>query len=105
MTLFSTETVPVPYDAETYLGLRQQYTEVQFNTTYFTVGTDQYTLLTHKQLDLCIKLSTVYYCEQAYLLKSKEIPSCQVAIYFDLLPEQKVSSCSFVYTQNKAYDP
>ena len=48
MTLFSTETVPVPYDAETYLGLRQQYTEVQLNATYFTVGTDQYTLLTHK---------------------------------------------------------
>ena len=28
MTLFSTETVPVLYDAETYLGLRQQFTEV-----------------------------------------------------------------------------
>ena len=38
------------------------------------------------------------------MLKSKEIPSCQAAIYFDLPPEQKVSSCSFVYTQNKAYD-
>ena len=105
MTLFSTETVPVPYNAETYLGLRQQYTEVQLNATYFAVGPDQYTILSHKQLDLCIKLRTIYYCEQAYLLKSNEIPSCQAAIYFDLPPEQKVSSCSFVYTQNKAYDP
>ena len=105
MTLFSTETVPVPYDAETYLGLRQQYTEVQLNATYFVVGPDQYTLLFHKQLDLCIKLRMIYYCEQAYLLKSKEIPSCQAAIYFDLSPEQKVLSCSFVYTKNKAYDP
>ena len=105
MTLFSTETVPVPYDAETYLGLRQQYTEVQLNATYFVVGTDQYTLLSRKQLELCIKLRTVYYCEQAYLLKSKEISSCHAAIYFDLPLEQKVSSCSFVYTQNKAYDP
>ena len=105
MTLFSTETVPVPYDAETYLGLRQQYTEVQLNATYFAVATDQYTLLSCKQLDLCIKLRMIYYCEQAYLLKSKEIPSCQAAIYFDLPPEQKVSSCSFVYTQNKAYGP
>ena len=105
MTLFPTETVPVPYDTETFLGLRQQYTEVQLNATYFAVGTDQYTLLSRKQLELCIKLRTVYYCEQAYLLKSKEIPSCHAAIYFDLLPEQKVSSCSFVYTQNKAYDP
>ena len=105
MTLFSTETVPVPYNAETYLGLRQQYTEVQLNTTYFAVGQDQYTLLSHKQLDLCIKLRMIYYCEQAYLLKSKEIPSCQAAVHFDLPPEQKVSSCSFVYTQNKVYDP
>ena len=105
MTLFSTETVPVSYDAKTYLGLRQQYTEVQLNATYFAVGTDQYTLLSHKQLELCIKLRTVYYCEQVYLLKSKEIPSCHAAIYFDLPPEQKVSSGSFVYTQNKAYDP
>ena len=105
MTLFSTETVPVLYDAETYLGLRQQYTEVQLNATYFAVGTDQYTPLSRKQLELCIKLKTVYYCEQAYLLKSKEIPSCHAAIYFDLPLEQKVLSCSFVYTQNKAYDP
>ena len=59
MTLFLTETVPVPYDTETYLGLRQQYTEVQLNATYFAVGTDQYTLLSHKQLDLCTKLRTI----------------------------------------------
>ena len=72
MTLFWTETVPVPYDAETYLGLRQQYTEVQLNDTYFVVGTDRYTLLSRKQLELCIKLRTIYYCEQAYLVKSKE---------------------------------
>ena len=98
MTLFSTEMVPVPYDAETYLRLRQQYTEVQLNATYFAVGMNQYTLLSYKQLDLCIKLRMIYYCEQAFLLKSKELPSCQAAIYFDLPPEQKVSSCSFVYT-------
>ena len=69
------------------------------------VGPDQYTLLSHKQLDLCIRLRTVYYCEQVYLLKSKEIPSCQAVIYFNMSLEQKASSCSFVYTQNKAYDP
>ena len=86
MTLFSTETIPVPYDTETYLGLRRQYTELLLNTTYFAVGPDQYTLLSSKQLALCTKLRTTYYCEQAYLLKSKEIPSCHAAIYFDMTP-------------------
>ena len=35
MTLFSMETVPVPYDAETYLGLQSQYT-VPISTALFT---------------------------------------------------------------------
>ena len=98
MTLFSTETVPVPYDAETYLGLQAQFTELQLNSTFFAVESDQFTLISRTQLDLCIKLRTTYYCEQAYLLKSKEVPCCQAAIYFDMPTEQKVSSCHFEYT-------
>ena len=105
MTLFSMDTVPVPYDVETYLGLRTQYTELQLNSTFFAVTTDQCTLLTENQLRLCTKLRATYYCEQAYLLKSKEIPSCQATIYFDMTTEQKVSACKFKYTQNKAYSP
>ena len=105
MTLFSTETVPVPYDAETYLGLQAQFTELQLNSTFFAVGSDQFTLISCTQLDLCIKLRTTYYCEQAYLLKSKEVPCCQAAIYFDMPTKQKVSSCHLEYTQNKPYSP
>ena len=105
LTLFSTQTVPVPYDVEMYSGLQTQYTEVTLNDTYFAMNEEQYTLLTRIQLELCIKLISTYYCEQAYLLQSKDIQSCHASLYFDLSAEQKVPSCDFKYMQNKPYTP
>ena len=35
MSLFSTQVLPVPYDAETYLGLRLQFTEAQIAPRLF----------------------------------------------------------------------
>ena len=36
---------------------------------------------------------------------SKEIKSCEVAIYFEMSEEVKIANCDFCYTQNKEYPP
>ena len=36
---------------------------------------------------------------------SKEIKSCEVAIYFEMSEEVKIANCDFWYTQNKEYPP
>ena len=105
MSLFSTNVVPIPYDTETYLGQHKQYTEIKLKTGYFTVSDSQYIELTEEQLHMCWKLRGVYYCEQAYLMISKEIKSCEVAIYFKMSEEVKIANCDFCYTQNKEYPP
>ena len=50
MSLFSTDMVPIPYDTETYLGQRKQFTEIKLRMGYFTVSDSQYIELTEEQL-------------------------------------------------------
>ena len=74
-------------------------------TGYFAVSDTQYIELTEEQLSMCWKLRGVYYCEQVYLLISKEVKSCEAAIYFEMSEEVKVATCDFWYTQNIEYPP
>ena len=105
MSLFSTDVVPVPYDAQTYLGKQNQFTEIKLRKGYFAVSSTQYVELTKEQLELCWKMHSTYYCEQAYLLLSTEIKSCEAAIYFEMEADVKIASCDFRYTKNKEYSP
>ena len=105
MLLFSTDVVPVPYDTETYLGQCKQFTEIKLRMGSFAVSDSQYIELTEEQLQMCRKLRGVYYCEQVYLMISKEIKSCEVAIYFEMSEEVKIANCDFRYMQNKEYPP
>ena len=50
MLLFSTDMVPIPYDIETYLGQRKQFTEIKLRMSYFAVSDSQYIELTEEQL-------------------------------------------------------
>ena len=99
MSLFSTDVVPIPYDTETYLGQHKQFTEIKLRTGYFAVSNSQYIELTEEQLRMCWKLRGVYYCEQVYLMISKEIKLCEVAIYFEMSEEVKIANCDFRYTK------
>ena len=50
-------------------------------------------------------MRSTYYCEQAYLLISTEIKSCEAAIYFEMEAKVKIAYCDFCYTKNKEYQP
>ena len=62
MSLFSIETVPVPLDAETYLGEKREYTQIILKTEYIALTDNNYVPLTQVQISLCTKIGYTYYC-------------------------------------------
>ena len=63
MSLFSIETVPVPLDAETYVGDKREYTQIILETEYIALTDNNYVPLTQVQISLCAKIGYTYYCE------------------------------------------
>ena len=51
--LFSIETVPVPLDAETYIGDKREYTQIIPETEYIALTDNNYVPLTQVQISLC----------------------------------------------------
>ena len=52
MSLFSLETVPIPLDAETYLGEKREYTQIILETEYIALTDNNYVPL----IFLCAKI-------------------------------------------------
>ena len=71
MSLFSMETVPVPLDAETYIGDKREYTQIIPETEYIALTDNNYVPLTQAQISLCAKIGYTYYCDYAHLLKKR----------------------------------
>ena len=104
MSLFSIETVPVPLDAETYIGQKREYTQIIPETELIALTENNYIPLTQAQIVLCAKIGYMYYCEYAHLLKKCKEHTCISAIYygqgtdiqcktivtFDTIPESKI---------------
>ena len=83
MLLFSIETVPVPLDAETYIGDKREYTQIIPETEYIALTENNYVPLTQAQISLCAKIGYMYYYEYKHLLKKHTKHTCMSAIYYD----------------------
>ena len=98
MSLFSIETVPIPLDAETYLGEKREYTQIIPATGYIALTDNNYVPLTQAQISLCAKIGYTYYCEYAHLLKKCTEHTCMSAIYYDQESEIKANQCKTIVT-------
>ena len=98
MSLFSIETVPIPLDAETYLGEKREYTQITPETEYIALTDNNYVPLTQAQISLCAKIGYTYYCEYAHLLKKRTEHTCMSAIYYDQESEIKANQCKTIVT-------
>ena len=98
MSLFSIETVPIPLDAETYLGEKREYTQIILETEYIALTDNSYVPLTWVQISLCAKIGYTYYCEYAHLLKKRTEHTCMSAIYYDQESEIKANQCKTIGT-------
>ena len=98
MSLFSTETAPVPLDTETYLGEKREYTQIILETELIALTENNYIPLTQAQISLCAKIDYMYYCEYAHLLKKRMEHTCMSAIYYDLGSDVKAKQCKTIVT-------
>ena len=98
MSLFSIETVPVPLDAETYLGEKREYTQIVLETEYIALTDNNYVPLTQAQISLCAKIGYTYYCEYAHLLKKNAEHTSMSAIYYDQESKIKANQCKTIVT-------
>ena len=98
MSLFSIETVPVPLDAETYLGEKREYTQIIPETELIALTKNNYIPLTQAQISLCAKIGYMYYCEYAHLLKKCMEHTCMSAIYYDQGSYIQVKQCKMIVT-------
>ena len=97
-SLFSIETVPIPLDAETYLGEKREYTQIIPETEYIALTDNNYVPLTQVQISLCAKIGYTYYCEYAHLLKKCTEHTCMSVIYYDQEIEIKANQCKTIVT-------
>ena len=98
MSLFSIEKVPVPLDAETYLGEKREYTQIIPETEYIALTDNNYVPLTQVQISLSAKKGYTYYCEYAHLLKKCTEHTCMSVIYYDQESEIKTNQCKTIVT-------
>ena len=99
MSPFSKETVPVPLDAETYIGDKREYTQIIIpETEYIALTDNNYVRLTQAQISLCAKIGYMYYCEYAHLLKKHTEHTFMSAIYYDPESKIKANQCKTIVT-------
>ena len=98
MSLFSIDTVPVPLDAETYLGEKREYIQIILENEYIALTDNNYVPLTQAQISLCAKIGYTYYCEYAHLLKKCTEHTCMSAIYYDQESKIKANQCRTIVT-------
>ena len=98
MSLFSIETVPIPLDAETYLGEKREYTQIIPETEYIALTDNNYVPLTQVQISLCAKIGYTYYCEYVHLLKKCTEHTCMSVMYYDQESEIEANQCKTIVT-------
>ena len=98
MLLFSIETVPVPLNAETYIGDKREYIQIILETEYIALTDNNYVPLTQVQISLCAKIGYTYYCEYAQLLKKCTEHTCMSTIYYNQESKIEANQCKTIVT-------
>ena len=103
MSLHALETLPVPYDSETYKGTKNQFTQVSLTKDYFAAHALYYVVITESQLKRCLKIRAVYLCENSFLRVNVHADSCESAIYYRKPASTIAKHCEIAFIQNKKH--
>ena len=91
LVLYQIETVPVldtNYQA-------QSYTQLKINKPYIALNEETYISLCPQELNTCKRIGYEYFCEELFVVKSKNRYSCASTIYFNLKLLKKAVSLTF----------
>ena len=98
LTLYQVETVPVPIlDSSNKV---QSYTQLKIAKPYIALNDEMYITMCPQELSNCKKICYEYFCEELFVVKSKNQYSCASAVYFNSNHDSK-EDCDFYYYHNK----
>ena len=98
LTLYQTETVPVPIADENKQA--QSYTYLKVKKPYIALNSETYISSRTQELNECKKIGYEFYCEELFVIKHKTKHSCKSVIYFGLGAEIIKENCDFQYYFN-----
>ena len=98
LTLYSIDTVPMPFDTETLDGENDEYTFINNSYPYMAINEQNYIPLDERQLRLCNKMGATYYCENLYVLCQRTEHTCESAIFYRTDPKMVTKHCKATFT-------
>ena len=99
LILYQIERMLVPVLDTNYQA--QSYTQLKMDKPYIALDAETYISLCSQELNTCKKIGYEYFCEELFVVKSKNRYSCASAIYFNLRSEIIKESCEFNFYFNK----
>ena len=102
LTLYSIDTVPMPFDTETLDGKNDKYTFINNSYPYVAINEQNYIPLDERQLRLYNKMGAMYYCKNLYVLCQRTEHTCELAIFYQTDPKMIIKHCkaTFASCQN-----
>ena len=82
LALHQIETIPVPILETNYQA--QSYTELKINKPYIALNGETCISLHPQELNTCKRIGYEYFCEELFVVKSKNRHSCVSAIYISI---------------------
>ena len=101
LLMYKIKTIPVPYHINEKMidsdELNYTYTEIIDTAEMIAMSDETYVDVKIDDLDQCIKISTVYFCERLMLIKHRSQHTCESAIYHNEKPEIVKEKCMIRY--------
>ena len=106
MELFSLQTVPVPYHPNSKSSDdNQAYTWLKPHHDMLAMSSSTYLALDSKQLPNCRRFSTIYYCENLFLVTHRSEHTCESSIYWNESASLINEKCNFEYYHELTPEP
>ena len=101
LLMYKIKTIPVPYHINEKMidstESNYTYTEIINTAEMIAMSDETYVDVKLDNLDQCIKISTVYFCERLMLIKHRSQHTCESAIYHNEAPEVVKEKCVIRY--------
>ena len=101
LLMYKIKTIPVPYHINEKMidstESNYTYTEIIDTAEMIAMSDETYVDVKIDDLDQCIKISTVYFCERLMLIKHRSQHTCESAIYHNEKPEIVKEKCMIRY--------
>ena len=101
LLMYKIKTIPVPYHINEKMidstESNYTYTEIINTAEMIAMSDETYVDVKLDDLDQCIRISTVYFCERLMLIKHRSQHTCESAIYHNVAPEIVKEKCVIRY--------